>query len=353
MDWLCSASSNSVIESSDVYDDEKRTQSKCIDTIAVGIAEAPLLKQATRQPWPVASMEALRKDGVVLIPEVMRSTAAALRAHLESTHAAASADVASGVASENHYFCTVASRKERHFMRIALEPQVVSDAIAEALQVLAPFIRGMLGCDEPILVDLVGIRSTKGAPPQPIHCDDHMVCSEQPGRLNVFVALQDIDEKMGPTIFMPGTHTSVQAWTAVERSIDESTEKANLLRTGPIRLGTMTEGSCTMHHTGLLHAGGANDSGVRWLFHMSFAPTFVISVDLGYYKNMLKLGVHKMNELERGAIRSQDDDETKHLTSMWSAFIEDDEVKKMQGQYESLLWMSRNKNLTLPVCCIC
>jgi len=307
---------------------------------AVARAEALVLERAPRRPWPAASIEALHADGVILISTVLSATtAAALRAHFESRLAASIASVASGAASESDVFEPIACPEARHYISCTLEPQVVVDALAEALQVLAPFIRGAFKCDEPLLTAVGGIRTTGGAPPQPIHTDEDMRCSDPPGRLVAMVALQDTDEPMGPTIFLPGTHASLQAQIA----LSSPTKKAQLLRAGPIRLGVMPAGSCSLHNTGLLHAGGGNRSShSRWMFSFSFVPSdFVFSVDNGHYNSMCRLGVQTLGELERGAVRSLDHDETKRLRSMWSSLIEDEEVKGWKAQYERNLTYSR------------
>jgi len=57
---------------------------------------------------------------------------------------------------------------------------------------------------------------------------------------------------------------------------------------------------------------------------------------------MCKLGCQTLGELERGAVRSQDDDdETKRLSSMWTSLLEDDDVKAWKTQYDQNLAYSK------------
>mmetsp|Transcript_61581 Transcript_61581/g.179970 ORF Transcript_61581/g.179970 Transcript_61581/m.179970 type:complete len:362 (-) Transcript_61581:889-1974(-) len=298
--------------------------------IEVGIAEAPALACAPHQIWPVASVDALREDGVVLIPNVFpATTAATLRAHLEAMFEIGMATLASG--TESNMFHPVAGQKERYYMPLTLEDKVVVDTVAEALQVLAPFIRDTLECDAPILTLLGSARTSDGAPPQPLHSDDDPTGSGTPDRLTALVALQDIDQKMGPTIFLPGTHTDMRAHAAM----DSPTTKARLLRTCPIRLGTMPAGSCTLFNPGVLHkGGGSSDARGRWIFQMSFVPARLVLSCPQVYNAMLGLRVHNLGELERGAIRSLDDDETRRLLCLWSSLLEDEEVKGWIADYQ-------------------
>lgn len=303
--------------------------------LEVGEAEDAIIAHAPRLPWPAASVEALHGDGVVLVPHALSTaTTATLRAHLESKLSASLASVASGAISESDQFGPVLCRKHRHDLKLALEP-AVADALAEALQALGPFIRGALECEEPLLTELGGIRSTEGAPRQPVHRDLGTGFSRRPSVLTAFVALQDIDEEMGPTTFWPGTHTDPQAHAAIR----SGKKKAKLLREHPIRLGTMPGGSSTLYNVHLLHAGGANKSSrCRWLLYMSFAPgpeRFSVA-HLDLCSRMCQLGVHKLGELERGAVRSEDNDETKRLKEMWTALADDDELKRYRHVWKTM-----------------
>lgn len=304
--------------------------------VEIGLREAELLEHAPRQQWPPASSEALLNDGVIRVENVLSiETTANLRIYLESKLSAFAEKVETGATHED-YFIPVRCHEQgrRHALKLALEPMVVS-AIAESLQVLAPFIRNMLGCGEPLIAEVFAVRSTDGAPRQPFHTDCNTGCRSPPGMLTAFVALQDITEEMGPTVFLPATYRRLEAHAAMYSKAD----KEKLLRATSIRLGTMSEGSCTLYDTHLLHAGGANNSPhPRWLFSMTFIPNmpnFMIALHHVYY-DMCRLGVHSLSELERGAVRSEDDVETKQLTSTWLSLLDDDEIKRPAELYRLL-----------------
>jgi len=223
-------------------------------------------------------------------------------------------------------------------MQLTLHPEVVTDAVGQALHVLAPFLRAAFECAEPMLAELAAIRSTLGAPPQNIHQDDYTLCSGRPGRLSAFVALQDIDEQMGPTWFLPGTHSDVRR----QNALVSRTRKAKMFGTGPVRLGTMPTGSCTLHDTGVLHAGGANHSPHgRWLFHMTFVPEMIQFTCMDYYRPLMHLGVHSVGELERREIRAQDDSETIRLKAIWTSLLEDPEILQLKAKHDKAVWQSK------------
>jgi hypothetical protein len=123
------------------------------------IDEGLFLATAPRSPWPTPSAAALREEGCIYVPYVISNdTANTLRVHCANKLADNLASVASGAAFFSDCFGTVRARKARHDLKLGLASQAVADAMAEALLVLGPLLRGALGCDEPHLASLVRIR---------------------------------------------------------------------------------------------------------------------------------------------------------------------------------------------------
>lgn len=241
----------------------------------VGDAEGTVLSASPLLPWPVPTAAALRKDGVILDPHALSSSQAAkLRAHCEAQLSAAMSEVSAGDVDESEFFGSVLARQQRFDMKLALDP-LVAEALGEALDgCLAPTIRDVLGSRDPFLAELGVIRSMNGAPRQPLHADTPR--SDAPVLLTAFLALQDIDEDMGPTTFLPGTHADAEAHAA----LSSPTEKAKLLSQGR-RLGNMPEGACALYDSRLLHAGGANNSPrPRWLMYAGFCSSRLVAREL-------------------------------------------------------------------------
>jgi len=200
----------------------------------------------------------------------------------------------------------------------------VSDSLAQALGRLSPLIRRAFGDgEEPVLAELGGLYSTCGAARQPLHADTARapVPSAGPELVTAFVALQDIDESMGPTTFMPGTHTDVDAHAALR----SPTQKAAMLRNRSFRLGAMPAGACVLYDSRLLHAGGANHAGGRWLLYASFAASRQSMRDLrGKQYEELQRAAYTMAQLEGGDAPGAGESDAE-LRRLWSALLQKSE----------------------------
>ena len=97
-----------------------------------------------------------------------------------------------------------------------------------------------------------------------MHPDNPMIAGrDDPTLLTCFIALQDVNLKMGPTVYMPRTNTEeIHAAFKDEVVADGKLEspKDELLRTRKTVLGTLQKGSCAIYDSRLLHCGSANRS---------------------------------------------------------------------------------------------
>lgn len=138
---------------------------------------------------------------------------------------------------------------------------------------LRPALNELLG-DDAELFELAALVSDPGAPRQPMHPDttrrkDAPEGADAPAVVTAFVALQDVDEEMGPTVFLPRSQRA-EAHAAFYAD-DASVAKSELLRTAPQALGLLRTGDASLFDSRLLHAGGANTSPRRRvLFYFSF-----------------------------------------------------------------------------------
>ena len=280
------------------------------DALSVGALDGKDLACAPHTPWPVAGPAALRDEGVALYHDALSAQKVlALRAHCEAVLDDACAAVAAGEKTEGDVFNAILLRgPTRHDLKLGLEP-VVSSALAEVATVIGPSIRQTFGCD-PYLAEIGAIRATGGAPRQPIHTDTGP--SETPQLLTTFVALQDVDAAMGPTAFLPGTHRKPEAGAALA----EPERRSALLRRGPMRLGVMPAGACTLYDSRLLHAGGPNETPHgRWLLYFSFCPSRELASELrgnGYAE--LQAHGYTLSDLdEYGALVSEQESLEKRI----------------------------------------
>jgi len=137
----------------------------------------------------------------------------------------------------------------------------------------------------PILYELSCLMSDPGSQRQVVHPDNpYLEGRDEPTLLTCFIALQDITLEMGPTTWLPQTHTAEmhQAFQndAPPPQTDNDndsprrplSEKDRLLATQPAVLGLLPRGSCGIYDSRLLHCGGANRHAdrSRALFYVSF-----------------------------------------------------------------------------------
>jgi len=116
------------------------------------------------------------------------------------------------------------------------------------------------------LLELAALISDPESSRQPIHPDTNY----RPNltAVTTFVALQDVTEQMGPTLFIPKTNTS-EAHT----SFKENLEIAGPSLAKPNVLAIMNKGDCSLFDSRLLHCGLENKSAKRRiLFYFTFGP---------------------------------------------------------------------------------
>jgi len=109
-----------------------------------------------------------------------------------------------------------------------------------------------------------------GAACQPIHPDTNY--TDVAPQYTVFLALQDIDEEMGRTIFLPGTNTE-----AVHEEYDKhaksnkysSTEKERFLAQQKYRQGLLKKGDVAIMDSRTLHCGSENRKSRRVLLYFT------------------------------------------------------------------------------------
>jgi len=140
------------------------------------------------------------------------------------------------------------------------------DVVAKATTTL---LRGQLGAALDALVgpeaqfwECAALISEEGAPAQTVHGDTFW--DAEPCLYTAFVALQDIDPELGPTLFFPGSHLSADAQDDVED------DGPSALDAFGAEVGVMRAGACTLYDGRLLHAGQPNSEGTRVLFYVSF-----------------------------------------------------------------------------------
>jgi len=123
-----------------------------------------------------------------------------------------------------------------------------------------------LGGEDITLYELSSLISEPGSPRQPVHPDNpHQELSPL---LTVFIALQDITPAMGPTNFIPRSHTA-----EAHAIFNDIPRRDDLLRTSHSVVALLQSGDASLFDSRILHCGGANDrekGATRVLLYMSF-----------------------------------------------------------------------------------
>ena len=125
--------------------------------------------------------------------------------------------------------------------------------------------------------ELASVITDPGSIRQQIHPD--LPYQKEPPLYVIFVALQDINENMGPTTFLLKTHTSQQ-----NELFNDYAQKDDQLRNADSRIATLQKGDAVLFDARILHCGNANDvnkGSVRALFNFSFRNPKVTG-NLGY-----------------------------------------------------------------------
>jgi ectoine hydroxylase-related dioxygenase (phytanoyl-CoA dioxygenase family) len=158
-------------------------------------------------------------------------------------------------------------------LKLELLPPVVA-AVTEALAPLKAVHIATLGASAE-LFELGALISDPSALRQCVHADTGY--TSDPIACSTFIALQDIDEDMGPTVFIPTTHQEAEAHVALQAreptpgSYSSMTDRERLLQGSPNHVAALSSGDAIMFDSRLLHCGTANTSvRRRVIFYFSF-----------------------------------------------------------------------------------
>lgn len=238
-------------------------------------------KAPSKAPSRSVLAQELEKNGVVRIDGALsKETTAALRDFCDSEREAADRDVAAGKYDRTSRFADLVLLENRCDLLMPLRGPCV-DALHELLgpgSVLGGLLTEVVG-DDGVLQEIACLFSDPGSEQQPLHPDTPW--TPVPPLYAAFVAMQDIEIEMGPTYYLPGTHTK-QTHTEfyggdLERGRDMSGVRTppiceDFLRSREVRYGLLKAGDLALYNQQVLHCGSANESQDkrRRQFYISF-----------------------------------------------------------------------------------
>jgi hypothetical protein len=231
--------------------------------------------QQSQDPLLALSVSALQQDGVVRLNNVLSaSTAATLRKDVLEHRDKAYAAIDGGDDWRKH-FADVLLKSSRCDLLLPLKGlRGVQNALKELLfddkndpgvGKLGSVLHSAIG-DDATLYELSVLISEPGSQRQPVHPDNPY--QENAPLITCFVALQDISSQMGPTTFLPNTHTA-----AAHAEFDNVATRDTMLETLPNTNALLQAGDASLFDSRTMHCGGANDSvegGTRALLYVSF-----------------------------------------------------------------------------------
>lgn len=214
-----------------------------------------------------AAVEVLEKCGVVRLGGVLRPRAVEeLRGFVEAERGRAESDVESGHVPREARFADVLAKKNRDDLLLPLDEAPVAQAMRALVHgPVGDVVSRLLG-EDAILRELSCLVADSGAPRQVVHPDTPY--QRENVLLTCFVALQDVDRSMGPTLFLPNTHRA----EAHEEFFDK-TRKDKLLEQAETRLSTLGAGDASVFDSRTLHCGTQNNDPLgrsRYIFYVSF-----------------------------------------------------------------------------------
>ena len=169
-----------------------------------------------------------------------------------------SKDAVSDLSFENPYFSQSKSQENRWDVKLPL-----TEGLRTTLECLLG--RGTLLGDtlervagpKARIHELAAFITINGAKRQVMHSDSPW--SALPSLFTCTLACQDVDAQMGPTVFIPTTHTEEAQLVRMEEFMEDDIDsKDSALLSLPHELSLLSCGSAALYDSRLLHCGGAN-----------------------------------------------------------------------------------------------
>ena len=176
----------------------------------------------------------------------------------------------------DHYSESLAASDSRFDFKLPMN-DLLMDTMKNLLKdgtLLGDTIDLLAGGDAELL-ELACFVTKNLAKPQILHSDT--LYSEKAVTFTCFIALQDIVDEMGPTIFITKSHTE-----KFHKKFDTSkpSKRLKLIESMDVKRALLNTGSCVVYDSRTHHCGTANDSAkTRRIFYFSFSSPKGIAAD--------------------------------------------------------------------------
>mmetsp|Transcript_18435 Transcript_18435/g.21315 ORF Transcript_18435/g.21315 Transcript_18435/m.21315 type:complete len:401 (-) Transcript_18435:484-1686(-) len=227
----------------------------------------------------------VHREGVIRINQALSSDQSdKLREYILEQQSLASIETAKDLSISKAFYGVENQRKNRCDLQLSLlqggfAADNGGDTSSTDSHVLADVLQQLLGKDgtlgslfenlvtmEGEFYELASVITNPGSPRQIVHPD--LPHKKIAPLYVVFLALQDVNEFMGPTTFLLRTHTIKE-----NDIFNDHSQKDQQLATADSRLATLKKGDAVLFDARILHCGNANDADKgfdRALFNFSF-----------------------------------------------------------------------------------
>jgi len=276
---------------------------------AAGFGSTSSRAETTEEKLETLRAQTLTEDGVVLIKGGLeRETALALReAVIDEIKRAREAVRLDPAASPSRFHVPV-EQPTRAFTLLPFRDEA-SAAAGHANGPIIQAMRELLGRDAAVgnlfgrmcdgsdsqLHDFYALRTEPGSARQQVHFDTPF--QKTPPLFAAFIALQDVTIEMGPTVFLPKTHTRTAARKAFDGGIYDGRRDAMLAKARS-NYALLSAGDLVMFDMRTLHAGTANQlekGSTRYFLCVTFRNLKANDVELGHIPCIRAGYVEKFN----------------------------------------------------------
>lgn len=200
-------------------------------------------------------LDSIIKDGVVRIDNVItQDLAIQLADFIRKELDKSILDVKNGKIETTERFSNMLSAGNRWDLKLPLN-SLITDTMKAICRSDCAFgkLLNSLVTEDGELFELAAFYTSSGAGRQVLHADT--LFSSKPALYTCAIALQDVSEDMGPTLFIPGSHTKI-----IHKKFDSSKTKDEVLLNHPYKLSTLNTGDMSIYDSRLLHCGTPNKS---------------------------------------------------------------------------------------------
>ena len=243
------------------------------------------IKKANKGPSTAIITRALNQEGVIRLNGILsKSTAAILREEILIRRNDAYATITTSDTNSTHneeevedidtnneksdwrnYFADVLLKRNRCDLLLPLKGNRNLQAALYEILVTSNRVSSTLPNDA-TLYELSSLISDPNSPRQPVHPDNPF--QQHPPLHTIFIALQDITDQMGGTIFLPKTNTA-----EAHSKYNDIPNRDEFLQSSPNVAALLNAGDAALFDSRTMHCGGANDEmegSTRVILYLSF-----------------------------------------------------------------------------------